>query len=329
MTQISTVPTISTALPVEAGHVPHMAPLSVRIMYGFFIAVPLLGLVASIILLWGPGIDWIHLALLGVGYILTGLGITIGYHRLFTHKAFATPRWMMLFWGVLGSMAAEGPLLTWVGVHRKHHQHSDDELDPHSPNFGRSAGLLGVLRGWLHAHVGWIVMARPNSGASARYTADLRRDPLIRFVDRYWWLWIALGLLLPGLIAWAVTGTVWGGVLGVLWGGLVRILVVHHITWSVNSACHLWGFQSYRSHDESRNNPVFGVLALGEGWHNNHHAFPTSARHGLAWWQFDLSWLVIRAMQAVGLAHQVRLPTAERMAALSTADEPTAPRTSP
>jgi stearoyl-CoA desaturase (delta-9 desaturase) len=160
--------------------------------------------------------------------------------------------------------------------------------------------------------MGWFFAAEPAD--NDRYVADLRADPLVRTISNLFPLWVALGLLIPAGIALAVTGTWTGALLGLLWGGLARLLLVHHVTWSINSACHLWGTRTFRSHDHSRNNVVFGVLAFGEGWHNNHHAFPTSARHGLRWWEFDASYLVIRGMALVGLARNLRLPSPERMA---------------
>lgn len=275
------------------------------------IALPIIGLIAGIIMLWGPGIQPIHLALMLGGYILTGHGITIGYHRLFTHKSFKTSRFMTFIIALLGTMAWEGPIMRWVGTHRMHHQHSDNPLDPHSPHT-HGDHALSFWKGLWHSHMGWIMFSTP--AELSKYTPDLRKDKMLVWFDRFFLPIALLGLVIPGLIAWAVTGTLMGGLLGFIWGGLVRVFLVHHITWSVNSACHLWGAQHFKSHDHSRNNAVFGVLAFGEGWHNNHHAFPASARHGLKWYQFDSSYLVIRAMKAVGLASDVIVPSAQRQA---------------
>jgi stearoyl-CoA desaturase (delta-9 desaturase) len=275
------------------------------------VVLPFVGLVAALVLLWGVTHSWIHLVLLAVGYVLTGLGITVGYHRLFTHKSFETNAVVRAALGILGSMAIEGSVLRWVATHRRHHQHSDGDHDPHSPHH-HGGGVRGVLRGFWHAHVGWFFTPEP-MGMIEKYVPDLQRDPVTRVVSRLFGVWVLLGLLVPGLIAWAVTGTWVGGLLGVLWGGAARIFLVHHITWSVNSVCHLWGRRPFRSHDLSRNNAVMGVLAFGEGWHNNHHAFPASARHGLRWWQLDVSYLVIKALEAVGMARNVRVPTPDRI----------------
>jgi stearoyl-CoA desaturase (Delta-9 desaturase) len=284
-----------------------------RIASLLVVVVPFLGLIAAIFLLWGVAFSWVHLALLTGGYLLTGLGITVGYHRLFTHRSFETSATVRAILGVLGSMAIEGSIMRWVATHRRHHQHSDSELDPHSPNT-HGSGVLAVLRGFWHSHVGWFFDAEPRDLVT-RYVPDLMADRVTRVVSKLFLLWVVLSLAVPGLIAWAITGTVAGGLLGVLWGGVVRVFFVHHITWSINSVCHLWGSRPYRSHDLSRNNVIFGVLGFGEGWHNNHHAFPTSARHGLHWWQFDSSYWVIRLMAMVGLARNVRVPSRDRIQA--------------
>jgi len=281
------------------------------------IVLPVLGLLAAIALLWGPGVQPVHLWLMVGGYVFTGLGITVGYHRLFTHKSFKTNRFMTAFWAILGSSALEGPVLRWVGMHRLHHQHSDHDLDPHSPHLHEGKTMVDMLKGVWHSHMGWIMFACPVD--LNKYTPDLRKDKMLLFIDRTFGWWVLLGLIIPGIIAYAVTGTFVGGLLGVLWGGFARIFIVHHITWSINSACHLWGKQHFRSHDESRNNALFGVLGLGEGWHNNHHAFPASARHGLRWYQFDLSWMVIKGMSLIGLAHDLNVPSKERQAAKAVA----------
>jgi stearoyl-CoA desaturase (delta-9 desaturase) len=249
----------------------------------------------------------VDLALLVGGYLLTLGGLTVGFHRLFTHRSFQTTRPMQAVLGVLGSMAFQGPLFTWVGLHRQHHQYSDTPHDPHSPHtHGR--GVRGFLRGFWHAHIGWAFAPMPDG--LGRYVQDLRRSRLLGAVSELFPVWALLGLLIPAAVGLVFGG--WGGALtGFLWGGLVRVLLVHHVTWSINSVCHLWGGRPYPGGDHSRNNFVFGVLALGEGWHNNHHAFPTSARHGLRWWQIDLSYYVIRLLVWLGLAWQVRVPAHE------------------
>lgn len=276
------------------------------------IIVPFLGLILAIAMMWGWGVGWLELGLLAGMYIATGLGVTIGFHRLFSHKSFEAFWPVKFLFGVLGSMSMQGPMLRWVAVHRRHHEHSDGEEDPHSPH-GYGGGFLGVVRGLWHAHIGWMFDEKyPNL---RRYVRDLHDDRMVQFISRMFGLWVAIGLAIPTLIGWAVTGTWQGAALGLLWGGLVRIFVVHHATFSINSICHVWGYQSYRGEDESRNNFLCGWLGLGEGWHNNHHAFPASARHGLAIWEFDLSYLVIRALKLVGLAWDIRLPSPQALEA--------------
>ncbi|MCP4248272.1 MAG: acyl-CoA desaturase, partial [bacterium] len=276
------------------------------------VIVPFIGLLVAVYGFWGWGLSWIDLGVLVAMYIATGLGMTIGFHRLFTHRSFETIRPIKVILAVLGSMTVQGPLLRWVAMHRRHHQHSDQVEDPHSPHrFG--GGFLGVLAGWWHAHVGWIF--KPDAPGLDRYIQDLERDEDLRRVSRLFGVWVALGLVIPAVAGGLITGTWSGAALGFLWGGLVRVFLVHHATWSINSVCHLWGSRPFESGDESRNNLVFGVLAFGEGWHNSHHAFPTSARHGLRWWQPDLSYLVICVMKLLGLAWRVRLPAPESVLA--------------
>lgn len=272
------------------------------------VIVPFVGVLVAIYGLWGWGFSWTELIILAVMYTATGLGITIGYHRLFTHQSFQTTGYIKFLLGVLGSMAVEGPLLRWVATHRRHHQHSDGHDDPHSPHrFG--GGTRSVLAGWWHAHIGWIF--KPNAPGLDRYIRDLQQDRTLRHVNRLFGVWVALGLVIPAVAGGLIAGTWRGALLGFLWGGLVRVFLVHHTTWSINSVCHLWGMRPFQTRDMSRNNILFGVLGLGEGWHNNHHAFPTSARHGLRWWQLDVSYGIICVMQRLGLAWNVRVPARE------------------
>ena len=294
-----------TPTPHANDHAPELVSVRDRLVTLFFVVMPFAGLITAICLMWGHGFGILYLILMTAMYLLTGLGITVGYHRLFTHRSFETFRAVKVLFAVLGSMAIEGPLLRWVAQHRRHHQHSDDALDPHSPHH-YGGGIFGTIAGFYHAHVGWIFEREPAD--LSRYVGDLFRDRWLRLVSTTWFVWALIGLVLPavlgGLISWS-----WEGVLlGFLWGGLVRVFFVHHVTWSINSVCHLWGSKPFESQDESRNNAIFGILGFGEGWHNNHHAFPTSARHGLAWWQIDTSYWVIWLMSVTGLAWKVRVP---------------------
>jgi stearoyl-CoA desaturase (delta-9 desaturase) len=315
---MTSIPTEIAPLPVADPVAELAAPLGGRVPVGVRIAnlaavvVPLLGLVAAAASLWGWGFRWVELGLLLGLYAVTVLGITVGFHRLFTHRSFETNRAVQLILAVLGSMAVQGPLLKWVALHRRHHQHSDRHDDPHSPHT-EGRGIRGVLLGVWHAHIGWFF--EPDPPDLDRYVKDLRGSGLLRVVSALFPVWVVGGLLIPAALGGLLTGSWAGAGWGVVWGGLARIFLVHHVTWSVNSVCHLWGQRPYRSNDQSRNNFVFGVLALGEGWHNTHHAFPTSARHGLRWWQVDVSYWVIRGLALLRLAWDVKLPTAQAQAA--------------
>jgi stearoyl-CoA desaturase (delta-9 desaturase) len=270
------------------------------------IVLPFLGLVAAIVFLWGRGFSWVELGLLIGMYAVTAVGITVGYHRLFTHRSFETNRVVQFLLAAFGSMAVQGPLMKWVAQHRRHHQHSDTEDDPHSPHH-QGHGLIGLLRGVWHSHIGWVFTPDPPN--LSRYVKDLRQSRLLRYVSMLFPVWVLVGLLIPTVLGGVLTLSWSGAWLGLVWGGLVRIFFVHHVTWSVNSICHIWGGRPYDSHDQSRNNFLFGILALGEGWHNNHHAFPTSARHGLRWWQIDMSYWFIKMLAWLRLAWGVKLPT--------------------
>jgi stearoyl-CoA desaturase (delta-9 desaturase) len=246
-------------------------------------------------------------------YALCGFGISVGYHRLFTHRAFkATPLVRGIF-GALGSAALEGPVISWVANHRKHHAFTDRDGDPHSPHVDHGGGPLRTLRGLGHAHMGWL-FSHTQRGAKARYAADLLKDPVARFIDRTWVLWVALGLALPFGLGVALTGTLRGGLTGMLWGGAVRIVLLHHATYSINSLCHRFGRRRFATDDESRNLAWLAPLSFGEAWHNNHHAFPTSAEHGLSRSEVDVSALVIGALERVGLAWDVVRVSPERQA---------------
>jgi stearoyl-CoA desaturase (delta-9 desaturase) len=287
-------------------------PTRLRIANLIAIMLPAVGLVTAMAFLWGSGFSWVYLGMFLGMYVLTAFGVTVGFHRLLTHRSFETNAAVKFILAVLGSMAVEGPVLRWVATHRCHHQHSDGQEDPHSPH-GHGNGFRNMLRGLWHAHMGWLLSRdMPNV---ARYVADFKQDRLVRMVHRFFPLWVLIGLLIPAAVAGALTGTWLGAFLGFTWGGLARVFFVHHVTWSVNSVCHVWGRQPFRCHDQSRNNTLFGILAFGEGWHNNHHAFPTSARHGLRWWEFDASYVLIRVLALLGLAWNVKVPGVERLAA--------------
>jgi stearoyl-CoA desaturase (delta-9 desaturase) len=262
--------------------------------------------------LWGVAFRPFDLVCFLVLYVATGLGITVGYHRLFTHRSFEARPVLRATLAVLGAMTLQGPVTQWVTDHRKHHARSDIAGDPHSPHLSGD-GLAGAVRGLWHAHVGWLFSTKGMERGVA-YGGDLYDDRLVRTVDRLYLVWVLLSVALPFLAGWAVGGTPGLGLECLVWAGLVRIFAFEHATFAVNSVCHSFGTRPYDVRDESRNNLVVAVLTFGEGWHNNHHAFPRSARHGLARRQLDPSWLVIRAFERVGLASAVRLPTAAQQA---------------
>jgi stearoyl-CoA desaturase (delta-9 desaturase) len=248
----------------------------------FIVVLPFIATIYAMVMLWNQWVTWTHVALMVGFYVLSGLGITVGFHRMLTHKSFETSRPVKALLLIMGCMAVEGDPITWASTHIQHHAHSDDEDDPHSP-----------LEGLWHSHMGWLFSYKHNV---AVYGTWLKKDPTVVWVSKTWLLWVALGILIPTLIA---------GWSGLIWGGLVRIFLTHHITWSVNSICHTFGRRDYQTRDASRNNFIVGLLAFGEGWHNNHHAFPRSAFHGLRWWQIDLSGYLIRVMEATGLVWNV------------------------
>lgn len=270
-------------------------------------------------LAWGGSLHWQDLLVLAITYTLTGWGITVGYHRLFTHRSFKTTRSMRALLAVLGSMAVEGPVLEWVATHRKHHRFSDHAGDPHSPHIDDARGWRGTLRGLWHAHVGWMFRGqdRPNP---ARYAKDLLADRDLRFISDTFPVWVLVGLALPFGLGIALTGSVVGGLTGLLWGGAVRILVLHHATFSINSLCHSFGRRPFATSDQSRNLAWLAPLAFGEAWHNNHHAFPTSAQHGLGRWELDPGSWLIAALERTHLAWDViRISPARQQAKRATA----------
>jgi len=272
---------------------------------------PILALVFAGWQLWDGLLRGSDLIVFAILYTLTGLGITIGFHRLFTHRSFKTSPALRGVFAVLGSAAIEGPIISWVADHRKHHAFSDREGDPHSPHVDHGIGLRGNLRGLAHAHLGWLFI-HTERGSRERYAPDLLADPVVSFVDRTFFVW-ALGGLAAAFFLGGIIGGSWRAALtGLLWGGAVRMLVLHHVTYSINSLCHFFGRRDYATGDHSRNLAWLAPLSLGEAWHNNHHAFPTSAFHGLSWRQIDVSALVIRGLERAGLCWDVVRVSEER-----------------
>jgi stearoyl-CoA desaturase (delta-9 desaturase) len=285
-----------------------------RIITGFVTVVPFVALVVAAWQVWGDALHWSDLALFLVMYVLTGLGITVGFHRHLTHRAFKTYGWLRGLLAILGSAAIEGPVISWVADHRKHHTFSDKEGDPHSPHVDHGHGWSGALRGLVHAHVGWIFI-HTQRGNKERFARDLLADPIVSWVDRTFILWAIVGLVLPFFLGWAIGGTLFAGLTGLLWGGLVRVFVLHHFTYSINSLCHFFGRREYETDDQSRNLALIAIPTLGEAFHNSHHAFPTSATHGLGRFQLDLSALVIDGLEKANLVWDVVRVSPERLAA--------------
>lgn len=281
-----------------------------RLIARIMIITPFLGFLGAVIMLWGTGITLTSLILCGVMYFISALGLTMGYHRLFTHKSFEAKRPLKIGLAIAGAMAAEGPAFWWCAIHRRHHQFSDSPLDPHSPHH-HGDDIRGLFLGFLHAHIGWMLAAPAVN--YRKYVPDLVKDEDLVWVSKNYFLWLLLGILLPGFIVLCFDPTPLAFLQGVLWGGLVRIFLLHHATWSINSICHMSGERSFDTNDQSRNNMLCAIWSLGEGWHNNHHAFPTSARHGLGTWEFDLTYLVIKLFSMVGLAENLKTPSAETL----------------
>jgi stearoyl-CoA desaturase (delta-9 desaturase) len=279
-----------------------------KVANGAATLVPALGLGGVAWQLWGSVLHWQDLVVFVTTVALAGFGVTVGFHRLFTHRSFKTTRPVRALFAILGSAAVEGPIIEWVAYHRRHHQFSDEEGDPHSPHVGHGSGWRGAMRGLFHAHVGWVLFSDVEADED-HYAPDLLKDRTIRVIDKTFILWVLVGLGFSFGLGVALTGTVFGGLTGLLWGGAVRIFFVHHVTFSINSLCHFFGKQRFDTTDESRNLAWLAPFTFGEAWHNNHHAFPTSAAHGLGRWQVDPSKLVILALEKSGLAWDVvRIP---------------------
>ncbi len=266
-----------------------MRDLHQKVVISILVFVPFGFTIYSMILLWQRLIDWLDVALLLTLYLLVGFGVTIGFHRYLAHGSFKTNRFIKAILLILGAMSWQGGPISWAAIHRKHHAYSDQEGDVHSPRLSKN-----LLRGFFHAQVGWMFsLERPDT---ERWTRDLLKCRDVVLIHKLSAVWCVLSLVIPLLI---------GGWSGLLWGGLVRIFLTHHVTWSVNSVCHMFGSRPFNTKDLSTNHWLVGLLAFGEGGHNTHHASPKSARHGLQWWHFDLSWVMIRLLERFRLAHNV------------------------
>jgi stearoyl-CoA desaturase (delta-9 desaturase) len=304
--------------PASAGPKPVISgrrgfPIQLSVYFG--VIAPLAALLAAVPFAWGWGLTWVDVAIFVVFYAISGLGITVSYHRYFTHGSFKAKRWLHVAMAIAGSMAVQGPVITWVADHRRHHAFSDRDGDPHSPwAFGTTPAA--IVKGFWHAHMGWL-FERDQSNAE-RFAPDLLKDSAIKKVDDLFWLWTLLSLALPALIGGLATWSFWGALTAFFWAGLVRICVLHHVTWSVNSICHMIGERPFAARDKSANFWPLAIFSFGESWHNLHHADPTSARHGVQRGQIDISARLIWIFEKFGWVHSVRWPTPQRLARLAT-----------
>ena len=285
------------------------------------VVVPFVATITAIVLLWNSFVTPADLIIAAVMYMLTAVGITVGFHRLLTHRSFQTSKPLEYTFAVLGSMAVQGPVIAWVADHRKHHAHTDEEGDPHSPHVAEDGHHQGVLKGLWHAHTGWL-MSNQGRADWKKYARDLYEDQGMRRINRRFPLLVLATLAVPALAGFLVTGTALGALTGLLWGGLVRIFFVHHITWSVNSVCHFLGTRRFDIDDHSTNVFWLALPSLGESWHHNHHAFPRSAVHGLKRWEPDPSGMIISGMEKLGLARNVIRISPERQAEKARASRP-------
>src|SRR3954453_19194707 len=274
------------------------------------VLLPLLAVLVAIVLLWNTWVDWSDLALLAVMYVATGLGITVGFHRMLTHRSFATYKPVQYAWAILGSVAVQAPAISWVADHRKHHAFTDQDGDPHSPH-GHGGGLKGAVKGLWYAHMGWL-FDRAGQADPAKYARDLHEDRGMHVIQKTFWLWVVLGIAIPFGLGYAIEGSLRGAAVAALWGGPVRIFLLPPGPWSINPVCHFFGTRRFAVDDHSTNVFWLAVLSFGESWHHNHHAFPRSARHGLRWWEVDPTGLLIRGMRRVRLAWNVVEITPER-----------------
>jgi len=273
---------------------------------------PFLGFLAAAWTLWGTGLSVLDASIFLVGYCVTGLGVTVGFHRLFTHKSFDAKPALSSALAIAGSMAIQGPVIRWVSDHRRHHAFADQPGDPHSPHLDEGPGVRGVVKGLWHAHVGWFFDDEQTS--ARRWAPDLVKDPVMRRIDTLFPLWALISFGAPPVVGFLLTGTLQGAVTAFLWGSLARIFFLHHVTWSVNSICHFYGNRPFKTTDFSTNNWVLAIVSFGESWHNNHHAFPTSAVHGIGKGQVDLSAGLIRLLQKLSLVRDVKVASEKQLA---------------
>ncbi|MGH3624293.1 MAG: acyl-CoA desaturase [Sciscionella sp.] len=280
----------------------------------FFVALPMLALIAAIPLLWGWGLAWVDVGIFVALFYFSGLGVTIGYHRYFTHGSFKAKRWMRVLLAIAGSTAVQGPPIIWVADHRRHHAFSDRDGDPHSPwNFG--TGPIALAKGFWHSHMGWLFDRDLTN--KQRFAPDLLADRDIVRVNKLFGVWTLASFVLPAALGGLISWSWWGALTGFFWGGLVRVAVLHHVTWSVNSICHMIGERPFSARDRSANFWPLAILSFGESWHKLHHADPTSARHGVKRGQIDTSARLIWLFEKLGWVSNVRWPTPARLSRIS------------
>ena len=285
-------------------------PTSMRIIIGFFVVVPFLAVLAAIPVAWGGWLGWTDVILFVLFWAITGLGITVGYHRFFTHGSFKAPRGIKIMLAIMGGLALEGDVSQWVADHRKHHKYSDEANDPHSPwKYGTSKRAL--TKGFWHAHTGWLFDTKQTS--TAQYSPDIAADPDLAVITKLFPVLVVASLLLPAIIGGLVTWSIAGTLTAFFWAGLFRVAFIHHVTWSVNSVCHIVGNRPFKSRDLSTNVWWLAIPTFGESWHSLHHAEPTSARHGVLKGQIDISAVFIRTLERMKLASDVRWPKPERL----------------
>ena len=275
------------------------------------ILVPFAFTLLAVGLLFYRPLTWTDGTLLAVMYVITSLGVTAGFHRQFAHRSFKAKPALRVALGIMGSMAGQGNLIYWVATHRRHHQFSEGEGDPHSP-YVMDGKPLGRLRGLWHSHLGWMLDSQMTN--TVKFTKDLMRDKAIARVNAHYFTWLALGLLVPALIGGLVSMSLYGALSGFLWGGMVRMFLSQNAMWTSGSTAHIIGARPFKTRDMSTNNALLALPNLGEAWHNNHHAFPSSALFGLDWWQVDIGGYFIRTCAALGWASDVRVPTREMIA---------------
>src|SRR5256886_1778704 len=289
-------------------------PVPAHVAVYAFVIVPFLALIAAVPMAWGWGLTWVDLILAAAWYTVTCLGVTVGFHRYFTHLSFKATRPLRIALAVVGSMAVQGPILHWVADHRRHHAFSDREGDPHSPwLFGTSPWAL--TKGFWHAHMGWIFDRSVTN--KQRFAPDLMADEDLVRVNRLFVLWTTLTFLLPAVLGGLITWSWWGALTAFFWAGFVRVAILHHVTWSTNSICHMIGERPFVSRDKAANFWPLAILSGGESWHNLHHADPTCARHGVQRGQIDISARVIWLFERFGWVYDVRWPTKQRLAKIT------------